>query len=341
MRALVWEAPRVMAVREQEAPTPGPDEVLIRVAYAGICGSELFGYLGLNALRVPPLVMGHEFAGEIAALGANATRMNPGLAVGQQVTVNPFTHCGECALCTNGLPQLCPKRKLLGAHIAGGYAEYVSVRADQVTPLPQGVPLQTGALTEPAAVAVRSAELAGRLDGQPALVVGAGPIGLLVMQALCAQGASRVYVSDLDPDRLAMVKPLGGEPLHAKEVDVPQAMRDITDGWGLPVTVDAVGTGATRAVCIAATRSTGKVVLTGLHEESSPAPFGDVIRREIVLQGAYAYTPENFADALGRLTRREMRLDPWIVEADLAEGWDWYEKLLSQPGPVAKVLLKP
>src|SRR3712207_4291072 len=110
MHALVWEGPRQMRMREQDVPQPGPDEVLVEVAYAGICGSELSGYLGHNSLRVPPLVMGHEFSGNIAALGSNVD----GLAEGQAVTVNPLASCGSCEYCTSGASHLCAKRQLIG-----------------------------------------------------------------------------------------------------------------------------------------------------------------------------------------------------------------------------------
>ena len=341
MKALVWEAPRVMALREQPLPQAGADEVLVRVAYAGICGSELSGYLGHNALRVPPLVMGHEFAGEVAHLGEGAERVNPALAEGQAVTVNPMSYCGQCVYCASGLPHLCPSRRLIGAHRPGAYAEYVAVPAQLVSPLPTGMSLRTGALAEPVAVAVRIGEMAGPLAGETALVVGAGPIGLLALQALQAQGATRVFISDLDTERLAMGAALGGEALNPRETDVVKTVREATDGRGVALTVDAVGASSARAQAVAATRSAGTVILTGLHEESGPLPAADVIRRELVLRGCFCYTPANFAEAIRRLAADEVRLDPWIVEAPLGEGGAWFDRLIEAPGAVAKVLLIP
>ena len=341
MKALVWEAPRAMAMREQARPEPGAGEVLVKVTYAGICGSELSGYLGHNALRVPPLVMGHEFAGVVAALGEAAAAHNPALAQGQVVTVNPLSSCGACDYCTRGLNHLCAKRKLLGAHLPGAYAEYVRAPAESVLPLPAGMTARIGALTEPVAVAVRIGELASAARGEVALIAGAGPIGLLALQALRANGAARVFISDLEPARLAMAMDLRGEPLHGRETDVVKTVREATAGRGAAVAIDAVGSAVTRAQCIAATRAAGTVILTGLHEESSILPVADVIRREIVLHGSFAYTPANFADALARLARGEMRLDPWIVEAPLADGGMWFDRLIEEPGGVAKVLLVP
>lgn len=341
MKALVWEAPRVMAMRDKEMPNPAPGEVLIKVAYAGICGSELGGYLGHNALRVPPLVMGHEFAGTIAAVTPEARAAFPRLAEGQAVTANPLNYDGTCELCRQGLTQLCVSRQLIGAHRPGAYAEYVNVPAKLILPLPDGMSLRTGALTEPVACGVRIGELAGDIDGQDVLVVGAGPIGLLALQALQAQRAARVFISDLDAERLAMGAAFGGIPINPREADVVQTVRDATKGLGVPIAVDCVGSGVTRKQCVQATRSTGTLILSGLHEENSAIPEGEIVRREIMLKGSFAYTRENFAEALRRLANEEVHLDPWIVEAPLEEGGKWFDRLIDAPGNVAKVLLVP
>lgn len=341
MKALVWEGPRIMTMRDVPEPTAADDEVVLRVAYAGICGSELSGYLGHNALRKPPLIMGHEFAGEIVALGSRASEINPALKMGTRVTANPLQYCGTCEYCLRGLNQLCVSRKLIGAARPGAFAQMVSVPAKLVLPLPDGMSYETGALTEPVAVGVRMAELMGDVQNADLLIVGAGPIGLLALQALKLRGARRIFISDLDPERLAMGEQLGGVPLNPKQVDVVQTVREQTNGLGAVASVDAVGAGITRAQAIAATRSTGTVVLTGLHEESSPMPVADVIRREIVLRGAFAYSPVNFSEAVERLATEEMHLAPWIVQAPLEEGGAWFDRLIDAPGNVAKVLLVP
>lgn len=341
MKALVWEAPREMVIREYPLPEPQPDEALIKIAYAGICGSELSGYLGHNALRVPPLIMGHEFSGEIVALGAEAHTLNPGLAEGLRVTANPLHSCGTCSYCTHGLNQLCGSRRLIGAHRPGANAEFVTVPADSIVGLPDGVSLRTGALAEPVAVGIRIGEMAGPIKGEDVLVIGAGPIGLLALQALYARGAGRVLIADRDPDRLAMGRALGGEAIDAREVDTAQVVRDATENLGVGVAIDAVGTAVTRRQCVTATRSTGLVILSGLHEETSAMPAADIIRRELVVRGSFAYTPANFAAALQALADGSMRLDPWIVEAPLADGGAWFDRLIDAPGDVSKVLLVP
>ena len=340
MKSLVWEAPRSMAMRETPMPVVQADEVLIRVAYGGICGSELGGYLGHNALRVPPLVMGHEFSGEIVEMGQQAATRNPDLALGAAVTVNPLYCSDDSIWHTRGLDHLCPNRRLIGAHRPGAYAEYVAVPAQTVTRLPAGMSLRTGALTEPTACGVRIGELAGDVAGQVCLVVGAGPIGLLALQALLRKGARTVFIADLDPERLAMGQSLGGAALAPRSVDVVQSVKEAT-GDGAAVAVDAVGLAVTRGQCVAAVQPTGTVILSGLHEEVSEMPAADIIRREIVVRGSFAYSPANFADALAVLERGEVRLDPWIVEAPLAEGGAWFDRLIDAPGGVSKVLLRP
>ncbi len=339
MHALVWEGPRIMQMREQNQPRPGPKDVVVKVAYAGICGSELSGYLGHNSLRVPPLVMGHEFSGTIAALGSNVQVEQTKLAEGQPVTVNPLASCGTCSYCNSGLNHLCSNRKLLGAHLPGAYAEFVSVPAELIMPLPEGVSLRIGALTEPVAVGVRIGEMAGEVAGKDVLIIGAGPIGLLALQAILARGAARVFIADRDAERLAMGAALGGAAIDAREVDTAEAVRDATGG--VTVAVDAVGTATTRKQCVSALRSAGTLVLSGLHEESSVMPAADIIRRELVLRGSFAYTPADFAEALRLLATGAMRLDPWIVEAPLAEGGQWFDRLIDAPGDVSKVLLIP
>ena len=341
MRALVWEAARTMALREQEQPEPAGDEILVKVGHAGICGSELSGYLGHNALRVPPLIMGHEFAGEIVALGSLVPTFRPDLTMGALVTVNPLWYCGDCALCDAGLNQLCRDRRLLGAHRPGAFAEFVSAPAKLALALPDGMDTRIGALTEPVGCGVRIAELAGDVADADCLVIGAGPIGLLSLQMLLYNGAGRVFVAEIDPARLAMAAELGGTAIQPRETDTVEAVHSATGGAGVAVSVDAVGSVATREQCVAGTGPSGKLILSGLHEESSAMPVADIIRREIVACGSFAYSPANFARALDLLAQGAIRLDPWIHEAPLADGGHWFERLLDAPGDVSKVLLLP
>jgi len=190
-------------------------------------------------------------------------------------------------------------------------------------------------------VAVRIGELAGNVQGEAVLIIGAGPIGLLALQVLRALGAGPVFIADLEAARLEMGAALGGQPLNPRTDNVVAVVRAATGGLGVPVALDAVGAAVTRANCVSATRSGGTVILSGLHEETSAMPAAEIIRREIVVRGSFAYTPANFAAALNQLAAGAIRLDPWIIEAPLADGGHWFDRLIDAPGAVAKVLLVP
>ena len=233
MKALIWEAARTMSMREEKQPEAPADEILVKVDYVGICGSELSGYLGHNALRVPPLIMGHEFAGEIVAVGPMVPTLRPDLTMGSLVTVNPLWYCGECARCAAGYTQLCGNRRLLGAHRPGAFAEYISVPAKLALTLPEGMDSRIGSLTEPVGCAVRIAELAGDVSGSDCLIIGAGPIGLLSLQMLKLRGAERVFIAEIDSARLAMGEALGGIAIQPMETDTAQAVLDATGGDGV------------------------------------------------------------------------------------------------------------
>ena len=341
MNALVWEAPRKMTFCKQPDPIVGSGDVLIRVAFAGICGSEIGGYLGRNALRTPPLVMGHEFSGEVVAVGSEVTAAYPGIGVGSRVTVNPLLYCGSCMHCLAGNTHLCRNRRLIGAAVPGAFAELVSVSARAVIPLPNDVTLRAGALTEPTATSLRISGLCGLSNGEDALVIGAGAIGALIVAALRQDGIGRVFVADTVPGRLAVGKAMGGIPIDSRLVDVVAFVRESTEGNGVRVSVDAVGSEDTRRQCVQATRSGGGVVLVGLHEEISTLPVSDIIRREISVRGGFCYSRKEFGDALARVRSVERRLEHWILEVPLESGGEQFERMVDAPGDTIKVLLRP
>lgn len=329
MDALVYEGPLQMNLRQVPVPAFQPDEVLVRVAYSGICGSELSGYEGKNALRKPPLIMGHEFSGTIEALGASVDRAE--LQLGTAVTANPLLSCGQCSYCLNGKQQLCPSRKLLGAHLPGSNAEFVAVRADALRLIPPELSLPMAALTEPVACAIHAVVLAQPSPDEQALVVGAGPIGLLTIQALAHQGIRQIFCIDLNAERLAMAEKLGATP----------ATFDALADQPVEIVIDAVGASATRQASSRAVRSGGRIIWVGLHEADTALPVNDFIRREIATYGSFGYTPVDFDHALQALAHRRITLeDAWTEIEPLAKGTACYEKLLHS-APVSKIWLTP
>lgn len=339
MKALVYEGPRQLNIRDVPVPEVGPDEVLIKVAYSGICGSELSGYLGQNSLRKPPLVMGHEFSGEIVELGSQVGRLKAGLAAGQRVTANPLIYCGSCRACLAGRHNLCRQRQLLGAHRPGSYAEMIKVPAQQVYPVPDHLSLEHAVLTEPVGCAVRAVKLADVTALDTLLITGLGPIGLLVLQVARTFGVTKIVATDTDPHRRAIGEQFGVRVLNPLAENVVEVVRAETDGLGADAAIDAVGLTITRQQCIEAVRPGGSLILVGLHDEESQIQSNLVIRKEVKLLGSFAYTPLDFEDAFAWLAAGQVKIDPWLLKAPLAAGRECFERLLAEPGPVAKILL--
>jgi 2-desacetyl-2-hydroxyethyl bacteriochlorophyllide A dehydrogenase len=330
MQALVYEGPRIMELREAPIPVPGEGEVLIRVLRAGICGSEISGYLGHNSLRKPPLVMGHEFAGVVEAVGSGSA----GFKTGDRVTVNPLVSCLRCSYCLSGKEQLCPSRQLLGAHRPGAFAGFVVAPASNVHMLPEHMSMDQGALVEPAACAVHVCGLLGLGSQDRLLITGAGPIGIFVLSAALAMGVQDIVITDINPERLNVARQLGGRTVSDTAAYVAEhGQPDFT------AAVDAVGLDVTRKMCVEWVRPGGKVIFTGLHEADSTLPINLAIRSEISMSGAFAYNAGDFKTALTLVADGRMGILPWTEIAPLAEGGACFERLVAGPGRVVKYLL--
>ena len=249
MKSLVWTAPETMEIQELERPSIQADEVLIEVKAVGICGSEIEGYLGHNSLRVPPLVMGHEFAGVVVECGAEAT----GIQIGQKVTVNPLIACGSCARCRQGLVNLCAaNRSIVGIHRPGAFADYVAVPAANVHVVPADSDLFQLSLTEPLACSLRAARRA--MDMHPfanVVVIGAGAIGLLSAMVCRLLGASTVTVLDTNDERLQTALQVCADHALNPTRDDLAAQVPVKDGdTGVDVVIDAAGFQPTRSSAI-------------------------------------------------------------------------------------------
>lgn len=331
MQALVYEGPKLMNMREQQIPELKEGEVLIRVEVVGICGSELGGYLGHNSLRKPPLVMGHEFSGEVVKLGQGVLR----IALGERVTVNPLVTCKSCRHCLNGASQLCPTRQLLGAHRPGAFAEYIAVPESNVYALPANVSYEQGAFVEPFACAVHLCRIALLTPRDRLVIYGAGPIGLFVLLTAQVYGLQNIIVVDLNESRLEIAAEFGAIVV----TDISKA-EGVSMG-SFDIAIDAVGAGITRQLSIRAVRPGGTVIFTGLHEAEATLPINDMIRSEITTKGAFAYATEDFETALEWIGQERVNLMPWTEQFPIAEGGACFEKLINGPGKVAKILLKP
>src|SRR5467141_2017498 len=342
MKVLLISQYKHLEIADLPEPTPGPGEVLVRVAACGICGSDVHGYDGSSGRRIPPIVMGHEAAGRIAAVGTGVT----GLAEGDRVTFDSTIYCGACGYCKRGEVNLCDHRQVLGVSCgdysrAGAFAEFVAVPARVVYKLPESISFAEAAMLEAVAVAIHAVSLAEISAESTALVVGAGTIGVLILQALRAAGCKRVFVSDVDATRLKLAKELGAADVLLADEDVVTRIVQRTGGIGVDVSIEAVGRNETVSAAIARVRKGGTVVLVGNISPEVTLPLQKVVTRQIRLQGSCASAGE-YPQAMGLMASGAIRVKPLISAiAPLAEGPAWFERLYAREPNLLKVVLTP
>jgi len=342
MKALVLSKYMQLEMAEVAKPAVGAGEVLIRVGACGICGSDVHGYDGSSGRRIPPIVMGHEAAGRIAAVGAGVT----GLADGDRVTFDSTIYCGACGYCKRGEVNLCDHRQVLGVSCgdysrAGAFAEFVAVPARVVYKLPESISFAEAAMLEAVAVAIHGVSLAKISAESTALVVGAGTIGVLTLQALRAAGCKRVFVSDVDTTRLKMAKELGAAEVLLADADVVARVLQRTGGVGVDVAMEAVGRNETVNAAIASVRKGGTVVLVGNISPEVTLPLQKVVTRQIRLQGSCASAGE-YPEAIALMASGAIRVKPLITAiAPLSEGPQWFKRLYAREPNLLKVVLTP
>jgi L-iditol 2-dehydrogenase len=342
MKALLLSQYKHLEIADLPEPTPGPGEVLVRVAACGICGSDVHGYDGSSGRRIPPIVMGHEAAGRIAAVGAAVK----GFAEGDRVTFDSTTYCGACSPCRRGEVNLCDNRQVLGVSCsdyrrAGAFAEYVVVPSRTVYRLPDNLSFVEAAMLEAVAVAVHAVSLAEVSPNSTALVLGAGMIGLLVAQALRIAACSRVFVADIDSSRLKLAQDVGAAAVLSAEADLVEQVLQHSSRAGVDVAVEAVGRNETVGAAIESVRKGGTVVLVGNISPEVTLPLQKVVTRQIRLQGSCASAGE-YPQAMELLATGAIQVKPLITAiARLDEGPQWFERLHAREPNLMKVVLTP
>jgi L-iditol 2-dehydrogenase len=343
MKALVLSEYRRLGVEELAVPACGPGDVLIQVAACGICGSDVHGYDGSSGRRIPPIVMGHEAAGTVVGVGADVKAVG----VGDRVTFDSTIYCARCEFCLRGEVNLCEDRQVVGVSCgeyrrAGAFAEYIAVPEYVVYRLPEGLSFADAAMLEAVAVALHAVKLAEVAGGETALVIGAGMIGLLVMQAAKVAGCSRVWVADVDATRLKMAADLGAdETLNGADVDVRGEVARLTGERGVDVVFEAVGRQETVADAIECVRKGGTVTLVGNIAAQVTVPLQRVVTRQIRLQGSCASAGE-YPEAMELVASGRIKVTPMIsAVAPLGDGPEWFERLYAREPGLMKVVLDP
>ncbi len=322
MKALRLDAPMRFSYLDVPPPAVGDEDVLVAVRACGICGSDLHGFDGTSGRRTPPLILGHEAAGVVAAVGSRAGPWREG----DRVTFESTFFCGSCRACTAGRRNLCESREVLGASFGGyrrdgAFAELVVVPGRTLVRLPDGLTFERAAFGEPLAVALHAVGLAGNVEGATVAVVGTGVIGLLVVQTLRLSGAGRVIGLDLDDRRLDLARRLGADAvIRADRPEVERGLADLTDDGGADVVIEAVGVSKAIRTAVMLTRRGGRVVLVGNVEPIAELPLQEVVTRELTLIGACASSGE-LESAVELLASGAVDCDPLISAiAPLARG---------------------
>lgn len=343
MKALVLTEYNQLDYQDVAEPELGPADVLIRVKACGICGSDVHGMDGSSGRRLPPLIMGHEASGVVAQTGGDATEWQ----VGDRVTFDSTISCGRCHFCRRGEINLCDHRRVLGVacqefRCQGAFAEYVAVPKNILYRLPDGLSFEHAAMAEPLSVAVHAVERLPIHLNDTAVVVGAGMIGLLVVQALRVAGCGRILAVDIEPDRLESACRLGAdEGLSPRDGDVVDAVLRRTGGRGADVAVEAVGLPATVEMAIALVRKGGAVGLVGNVTPKVDLPLQAVVTRELTLFGSCASSGE-YPACLDLIARGSINVDAVIsAVAPLSEGVAWFRRLYEGKDGLMKVILSP
>jgi L-iditol 2-dehydrogenase len=347
MKALLLSRNGHLELAELPQPNAGPDEVLVRVAACGICGSDVHGYDGSSGRRIPPIVMGHEAAGTVASVGAKVA----GYKTGDRVTFDSTVYCGECEFCRRGEANLCDRRQVIGVSCGdyrrhGAFAEFVVVPARILYRLPDSFEFSEAAMLEAVSVALHAVRVSEAGTGDAVLVIGAGMIGLLILQAARAAGCGRVLVADVEATRLELARQLGAdETIHVSSTVsganlAPEAIQ-LTGGRGVDVSYEAVGRNATVSAAIDATRKGGTVTLVGNITPEVTLPLQKVVSRQLRLQGSCASAGE-YPEAIEMIADGRIKVKPLITAiASLEEGPRWFERLHAGEPNLMKVVLTP
>lgn len=303
----VMTAPGVIEFRETPRPIAAEGQVLVRIMRIGICGSDIHVYHGKHPFTRYPVTQGHEVSGRIEAVGSGVE----GLSVGQKVTIEPQVCCGHCYPCTHGKYNLCEELKVMGFQTTGTASEYFAVDAAKVTPLPETMSYDEGAMIEPLAVTVHAAKRFPELKGARVAILGCGPIGILLMQSCKALGAASVLVTDVSDYRLSVARSVGADyAVNTGETDMEQALRDAFGSDKADVIYDCAGSDITMGQAIRCARKGSTIVLVSVFSKMASVDLAVLNDHELELNTSMMYRHEDYVDAIRLVSEGKVQLRP-------------------------------
>ncbi len=330
MKALVYTAPEEVQIRDYADPVRGrDDEVIVRVDAVGICGSDMHAYLGHDARRVPPMVLGHEVAGTVVE----------GPGEGRRVILNPLVTCGRCEYCMQGRTNLCSDRDMIGMNLPGGFAERLAIAERCLVTIPNGLHAHYAAMTEPAATSLHALHLASRamtrtIAESNTLVIGGGSVGLFAALFALDQGSKSVHLAETNELRRETAQRAGVlstiDPLNES---VPENAFDLV--------IDAVGGAVTRDTAVAAVKPGGVVMHIGLMDNKPGLDIRKITLSEITLIGTYTYSTLDLEATVNKLASGALGDLSWVESRALDEGPQAFDDLLNGRSAAPKIVLLP
>lgn len=317
MRAAVYYSKENIQVRDWPAPEPTKDEVVVRVRYTGICGTDLAIYAGVHPRAVAPLVPGHEIFGRVEALGSTTDRQwQPGV----RVVIYPLIACSHCQACLEGNSHVCEHLGLVGIDRDGGFAEFVKVKAHQLVAIPNEISDEEAALVEPLAVAVHAVRESGFRPGDTVLVTGGGPIGNLTAQVARASGARAVVISEVKAFRRELAHDLGFLTFNPPEEDAMQALHRLLGRSSVDIVYEATGftTAYQDAVCCCKVR--GEISFVGIPKAPPEIDVQRIVFKELRTTSARVYRMRDYQEAIQLIRRRALDLLPLITRVPLQDA---------------------
>jgi L-iditol 2-dehydrogenase len=330
--------PQHMLIEEVPVPQPGQGEARIAVEVCGVCGSDIHAYVGKHPFISCPIVPGHEFSGVVEALG----EAPDGLRLGMRVIVEPGLTCGECEPCRSGRYNICERLRVIGCQATGAQAEFITVPAAKVIPIPDAMTFEQGALVEPTAVAVHALRRARIGEARRLLIGGAGTIGLQVLQVARALGVPEIIITDVIETRLDLSRRLGAAyAVNPREHSLADFFREkYGTERAVDLAMECVGAAATMKQCITSVKKGGQVVVVGVFGEEVPVPMGLVQDREIELLGTLMYVRADFEEARDLIAGGKVKTEPLITRrAALEELPEVMDAIIANPSANIKNLI--